>query len=125
MEAESRKDALVKYGLSLPVLEEFGQLLDRFDAAIALGNQGRTAHKEPARAQVECGELRGEVSRRIAVFQDRGEVPPFSFGPVAEGARQLEIAAHGAHALGERLHAAANDRALQLLHHLLPVGNRV
>lgn len=44
-EAEAQKDVLLRHGLSLPVLERFGQLLDRFDAAITLGSTGRNAHK--------------------------------------------------------------------------------
>jgi hypothetical protein len=44
-EAESHKEVLLKYGMSEPVLAQFGQLLDQFDAAVLLGNNGRTAHK--------------------------------------------------------------------------------
>jgi len=44
-EAESHKEVLLKYGMSEPVLAQFGELLDQFDAAVLLGNNGRTAHK--------------------------------------------------------------------------------
>ena len=44
-EAEQHKAALLKYGLSEAVLTQFGELLDRFDAAVLLTNNGRTAHK--------------------------------------------------------------------------------
>ena len=44
-EAEQHKAVLLKYGLSEPVLAQLGELLDRFDAAVLLGNNGRTAHK--------------------------------------------------------------------------------
>jgi hypothetical protein len=44
-EAEQHKAALLKYGLSESVLAQLGELLDRFDAAVLLGNNGRTAHK--------------------------------------------------------------------------------
>jgi hypothetical protein len=48
-EAQSNKEVLVKYGLSESVLEEFGKLLDEFDAAVALGRQGRTLHTAATR----------------------------------------------------------------------------
>ena len=44
-EAETHKAVLLKHGLSEPVLAQLGELLDRFDAALLLGNNGRTAHK--------------------------------------------------------------------------------
>lgn len=44
-EAQTHKEVLLKYGMSEPVLAEFGQLLDQFDAAVLLANNGRTAHK--------------------------------------------------------------------------------
>jgi hypothetical protein len=44
-EAEQHKAVLLKYGLSESVLAQLGELLDRFDAAVLLGNNGRTAHK--------------------------------------------------------------------------------
>jgi hypothetical protein len=40
-EAEAHTEALTKYGLSEAMLEAFGQLLDRFDAAVKLGSDGR------------------------------------------------------------------------------------
>lgn len=43
--AEQHKAVLLKYGGSEPVLAQFGQLLDRFEAAVLLMNTGRTAHK--------------------------------------------------------------------------------
>ena len=44
-EAEAHKELLARHGLSEPVLALFGDLLDRFDAAVALGVDGRTSHK--------------------------------------------------------------------------------
>jgi hypothetical protein len=44
-EAEAHKEVLLRHGLSEPVLAMFGELLDRFDAAVALGVAGRSAHK--------------------------------------------------------------------------------
>ncbi len=43
-EAEANRELLVRHGLAATVLEEFGQRLDQFDAAVALGNGGRTTH---------------------------------------------------------------------------------
>jgi hypothetical protein len=42
--AEAHQEVLAKHGLSASVLEQFGRMLDQFDAAVALGNDGRTAH---------------------------------------------------------------------------------
>ena len=42
--AQTHRELLVKYGLSQSVLDEFVQMLDQFDEAVALGNDGRTAH---------------------------------------------------------------------------------
>lgn len=42
--AQTHKDVLLKYGLSVSVLDEFAQLLEQFDAAVTLGEDGRTAH---------------------------------------------------------------------------------
>jgi hypothetical protein len=42
--AEAHQEVLAKHGLSASVLEQFGQMLDQFDTAVALGNDGRTAH---------------------------------------------------------------------------------
>ncbi len=52
-EAEQHKADLLKYGLSEAVLTQFGELLDRFDAAVMLTNNGRTAHKD-ATQQLEA-----------------------------------------------------------------------
>ncbi len=42
--AQAHREVLAKYGLAQPVLNQFLQMLDQFDAAVALGNEGRTAH---------------------------------------------------------------------------------
>jgi hypothetical protein len=42
--AEAHKETLAKYGLVQSVLDELGQLLDQFDAAVTQVNDGRTAH---------------------------------------------------------------------------------
>lgn len=42
--AEAHKETLAKHGLALSMLEQFGRMLDEFDAAVDLGNDGRTTH---------------------------------------------------------------------------------
>ena len=43
--ATNQKDVLAKYGQSESVLEQFGKMLDQFEAAVQLGHNGRAAHK--------------------------------------------------------------------------------
>jgi hypothetical protein len=43
--ADAHKAVLLKHGLSEPVLALLGELLDQFDAAVLLSNNGRTGHK--------------------------------------------------------------------------------
>ncbi len=66
--AETHKEVLLKHGLSQSVLDEFVQVLEQFDSAIALGNEGRTAHVGATR------ELRGvasEIVRSVHVMDAR------------------------------------------------------
>jgi len=42
--AQTQRELLAKHGLAQSVLDQFVQLLDQFDAAVALGNDGRMAH---------------------------------------------------------------------------------
>lgn len=42
--AQAHKEILLKHGLSVSVLDEFAKLLAEFDAAVTLGEAGRTAH---------------------------------------------------------------------------------
>jgi hypothetical protein len=63
--AEAHKETLAKYGLALPVLEEFGRMLDEFDAAVALGNDGRTAHIGATR---ELKAVAQEIVRTVRVM---------------------------------------------------------
>ena len=43
------KEVLVQHGLSASVLAQFGESLDEFDAAMALGGTGRTLHTAATR----------------------------------------------------------------------------
>jgi hypothetical protein len=63
--AEAHKETLAKYGFALPVLQEFGRMLDEFDAAVALGNDGRTAHLGATR---ELKAVAQEIVRTVRVM---------------------------------------------------------
>jgi hypothetical protein len=66
--AQEHRDVLLKYGLSQSVLDEFLQKLDEFDAAIALGNEGRTAHIGATR---EIGSVAREIVRVVRLMDGR------------------------------------------------------
>jgi hypothetical protein len=66
--AEAHKDVLARHGLSASVLEQFGQMLDQFDAAAALGNDGRTAHVGATR---ELRAVAQEIVRTVRVMDGR------------------------------------------------------
>lgn len=66
--AVSHKEVLLKHGLSQPVLDEFVQMLDQYDAAVALGNEGRTAHVGATR---ELRGVAGEIARTARVMDAR------------------------------------------------------
>jgi hypothetical protein len=64
-EAESRKELLVKYGLSEDVLSELNQLLDEFDEVVEQGAQGRAAH---VGASIELDNVANEVVQVVAIM---------------------------------------------------------
>jgi len=66
--AQEHRDVLLKYSLSQSVLDEFLQKLDEFDAAIALGNEGRTAHIGATR---EIGSVAREIVRVVRLMDGR------------------------------------------------------
>ena len=66
--AETHKEVLLRHGLSQPVLDEFVQMLDQYDAAIALGNEGRSAHVGATR---ELRGVAGEIARTVRVMDAR------------------------------------------------------
>jgi hypothetical protein len=66
--AQEHRGVLLKYGLSQSVLDEFLQKLDEFDAAIALGNEGRTAHVGATR---EVGSVAREIVRAVRLMDGR------------------------------------------------------
>jgi hypothetical protein len=66
--AQTHRDLLVKYGLSQSVLEQFVKQLDQFDAAIALGNDGKTAHVGATRELIS---LSSEILRAVRVMDGR------------------------------------------------------
>jgi hypothetical protein len=63
--AETHRDVLVKYGLSIPVLEEFHRLLDQFDSAVVLGDAGRAKHVGATR---ELQAIATELIRTVRVM---------------------------------------------------------
>jgi hypothetical protein len=69
--AEAHKDTLAKHGLVPSVLEEFVRLLDEFDAAVALGNDGRTAHIGATR---ELKAVAQEIVRTVRVMDGRNRL---------------------------------------------------
>ena len=66
--AQEHRELLAKYGLAQSVLDEFVQTLDQLDAAVALGNEGRTAHVGATR---ELGALATEIVRAVRVMDAR------------------------------------------------------
>jgi hypothetical protein len=63
--AETHREVLVKYGLSVPVLERFGRLLQQFDAAVAMGDAGRARH---IGATQELHTIAAEIVRTVRVM---------------------------------------------------------
>jgi hypothetical protein len=66
--AEEHREVLLKYGLSPSVLEEFKTRLDEYDAAVALGNDGKTAH---VGATQELEPLSLEILRTVRLMDGR------------------------------------------------------
>jgi hypothetical protein len=66
--AQTHRELLAKHGLSQSVLDEFVQMLDQFDAAVALGNEGRTAHVGATR---ELKAVASEIVRTVRVMDGR------------------------------------------------------
>ena len=66
--AQTHREVLAKYGLAQSVLDEFMEKLDQFDAATALGNEGKTAHVGATR---ELKALASEIVRTVRVMDGR------------------------------------------------------
>jgi hypothetical protein len=66
--AETHREVLVKHGLSPSVLDQFVQMLDQFDEAVVLGNDGRTAHVGATR---ELRAVSSEIVRTVRVMDGR------------------------------------------------------
>jgi hypothetical protein len=66
--AQTHREVLAKYGLAQSVLDEFVQTLEQFDAAMALGNDGRTAHMGATR---ELRSAAVEIVRTVRVMDGR------------------------------------------------------
>ena len=59
---------LAKHGLSQWVLDQFVQMLDQFDEAVALENDGRTAHVGATR---ELRAMASEIVQTVRVMDGR------------------------------------------------------
>jgi hypothetical protein len=71
LEADTNREVLVKHGLSESVLEQFGRQLDEFDAAVALGIDGRSRHMG---ATAELRRLGVEIARAVRVMSGRNRL---------------------------------------------------
>jgi mRNA-degrading endonuclease toxin of MazEF toxin-antitoxin module len=66
--AQTQRELLAKHGLAQSVLNQFVQMLDQFDAAVALGNDGRTAHVGATR---DLRAVAQEIVRTVRVMDGR------------------------------------------------------
>ena len=66
--AQTHREVLARYGLAQSVLDEFVQMLDQFDEAVLLGNEGRTAHVGATR---ELKAVSSEIVRTVRVMDGR------------------------------------------------------
>jgi hypothetical protein len=66
--AQEHRELLTRYGLSQSVLDEFVQMIDQFEAAMARGHEGRTAHVGATR---ELRALATEIVRAVRVMDAR------------------------------------------------------
>ena len=67
-EAQTHREVLVKHGLSESVLEQFVQMLDQFDVAVALGHDGRASHIGATR---ELKRVAAEIVQTVRVMDGR------------------------------------------------------
>ena len=70
-EAETHREVLIRHGLAVSVLEQLVQMLDQFDAAVALGNDGRTAHVGATR---ELRAAASEIVQTVWVMNGRNRL---------------------------------------------------
>ena len=99
--AQAHREVLAKYGLSQSVLEEFVQMLDQFDAAVALGNEGRAAHVGATR---ELRAVASEIVRTVRVMDGRNR-QRFAAGWAAAGewiSASTVLGSHGRYGVGRR-----------------------
>jgi len=69
--AHTHRETLAKYGLAQSVLDQLVQMLDQFDAALALGNEGRTAHIGATR---ELKSVAQEIVRTVRLMDGRNRL---------------------------------------------------
>jgi hypothetical protein len=78
-EAEIHREVLIKHGLAAPMLEQLGQLLDRFDAAVAMGTSGKSKHIGATR---ELKTIAKEIVQTVRVLDGRNRQRFQDDGPV-------------------------------------------
>jgi hypothetical protein len=98
-EAESRKEILVKHGLVESVLDDLGQALDQFDAALEQGAEGRRTH---VAASAELDEVADEL---VQIVNALDAVNRFRFANVPE----LLVAWESASSIGDPSRASAQE----------------
>jgi hypothetical protein len=69
--AEAGKQLLLRYGLSESVLTTLGELVDQFEAAVLVANDGRTAHKG---ATKQLDELATELASVVRTMDARNRI---------------------------------------------------
>jgi hypothetical protein len=98
--AAVHQEVLARHGLSASVMAEFGQLLDQFDAAVALGNDGRTAHIGATR---ELRTVAQQIVQTVRVMDGRNRQR------FAEDARLLGSWLGASRVLGRRRPGATDE----------------
>lgn len=63
--AQEHQEVLVKHGLSASVLEQFGKMLEEFDAAVTQGATGRTVHTAATRELEALTKEAGAIVRAM------------------------------------------------------------
>jgi hypothetical protein len=101
--AHSHREILLKHGLAQSVLDQLVQMLDQFDAAVVLGNQGRTAHIGATRDLTAVSQ---EIARTVRVMDGRNRLR------FADDAQLLGSWLGASRILGERRTATEDEPAV-------------
>jgi hypothetical protein len=66
--AQTHRDLLVEHGLAVPMLDQLVQLVEQYDAAVTLANEGRAAH---VAATLRLERLGTEIVRTVRLMNGR------------------------------------------------------